>query len=326
VGEPQDWICRREGFKIAPMKQQLRYAIVGSGAVGGFYGGMLARIGRDVNFLMRGDLETVRRDGLKVRSPQGDFELHDVHAFGRTEEIGPCDVVIVAMKSTSNAALPALIPPLLGPETSVLTLQNGLGNEEFLAQHFGAKRVMGGLCFVCLNRTAPGVIEHFGHGAVSIGEFKGPPTDRVLRVVADLQEAGVNAKAVQSLITERWRKLVWNVPFNGLGIAAGANVEQVLADVGLENAARALMAEVIDSAGRLGYAIRGDFAEDQIERSRSMGPYRSSSQIDYDAGREVEVEAIWGEPLRQAKAAGAGTPRLEILHALIRHLAAGRSV
>ncbi len=235
--------------------------------------------------------------------------------------MGRCDVVLIALKTTSNSALPLLIPPLLHPETALVTLQNGLGNEELLAAHFGARRVMGGLCFVCLNRTAPGVIEHYGHGALSIGEFKGPPQDRTMRLVADFRRAGVDARAVQSLLTERWRKLVWNIPFNGLGIAAAANVAQVLNDEHLCSAARALMAEVITAAGSLGHAIRPDFIDLQIERSRPMGEYRSSSQFDYEAGRKVEVESIWGEPLRQARAAGAETPRLELLYALLMRLA-----
>jgi len=306
------------------MKEQLRYGIVGSGALGGYYGAKLARSGADVHFLMRGDLDAVRRHGLTIRSKDGDFHLPQVNACGSAEEMGPCDVVLIALKTTSNAVLPTLIPPLLAPDTALLTLQNGLGNEELLARHFGARRVMGGLCFVCLNRTAPGVVEHYGHGTLSIGEFKGPPQDRTMRVVTDFQRAGIDAKAVQSLITERWRKLVWNIPFNGLGIAAAANVAQVLNDPHLQAAARLLMAEVIESAAKLGYAIRPEFIDYQIERSWPMGEYRSSSQIDYEAGREVEVESIWGEPLRQARSAGAKTPRLEFLHALLSHLAAIR--
>ncbi len=303
------------------MNERIRFGIVGSGALGGYYGAKLARAGCDVHFLMRSDLEAVRRDGLTVRSKDGDFHLPYVEAHGSPEEMGRCDVVLIALKTTSNAAMPLLIPPLLHPETALVTLQNGLGNEELLAAHFGARRVMGGLCFVCLNRTAPGVIEHYGHGALSIGEFKGPPQDRTMRMVADFRRAGVDARAVQSLITERWRKLVWNIPFNGLGIAAAANVAQVLNDEHLCAAARALMAEVIGAAGSLGYAIRPDFIDLQIERSRTMGEYRSSSQFDYEAGRAVEVESIWGEPLRQARAAGAETPRLELLHALLKRLA-----
>jgi 2-dehydropantoate 2-reductase len=292
--------------------------------LGGYYGAKLARAGCDVHFLMRGDLDAVRRGGLTVRSKDGDFHLPHVNAHRTPGEIGQCDVVLIGLKTTSNAALPALLPPLLGPETALVTLQNGLGNEEFLAAHFGAARVMGGLCFVCLNRTAPGVIEHFGHGTLSIGEFNRPPADRATRLAAEFQRAGVEAKVVPSLITERWRKLVWNIPFNGLGIAAGANVEQVLNDAPLHAAARALMVEVIAAAGSRGCAIPPDFADFQIARSWPMGAYRSSSQIDFEAGRDVEVEAIWGEPLRQARAAAANTPRLELLYALLKRLVAAR--
>ena len=308
------------------MKEKIRYGVVGAGALGGYYGAKLAHAGCDVNFLMRSDLAAVRRDGLAVRSKDGDFHLANVQAYGDPAEMGPCDVVLIALKTTANAALADLIPPLLGPETTVVTLQNGLGNEELLASHFGARRVMGGLCFVCLNRVAPGVIEHYGHGTLSIGEFKGPPQDRTMRLVTDFQKAGIEAKAVQSLITERWRKLVWNIPFNGLGIAAGANVEEVLNDEHLHAEARALMAETIAAAGAQGYSIRPDFIDFQIQRSWPMGPYRSSSQIDYEGGRDVEVESIWGEPLRQAKSAGAVTPRLEMLYALLRRLVAKRGV
>jgi 2-dehydropantoate 2-reductase len=143
-------------------------------------------------------------------------------------------------------------------------------------------------------------------------------------LVKEFLAAGIDAKAVQSLISERWRKLVWNVPFNGLGIAAAANVAEVLNDDCLQAEARALMEEVVAAAGGLGYAIRPDFIDFQFERSRPMGPYRSSSQIDYEAGREVEVESIWGEPLRQARQAGIPTPRLEFLYALLRRLAGKR--
>ena len=303
------------------MKEKLRYAIVGAGALGSYYGAKLARAGCDVHFLLRSDLEAVRAQGLAIRSPDGDFHLERVQAYGSPVEIGPCDIVLIALKTTANSALPGLIPPLLHERTALVTLQNGLGNEEFLAREFGARRVMGGLCFVCLNRVAPGVIEHYGHGTLSLGEFKGPPADRTMAVVGDLQRAGIEAKAVQSLITERWRKLVWNIPFNGLGIAAAANAGEVLHDELLQAEARALMAEVIRAANRLGYAIPPDFADFQIERTWPMGGYRSSSQIDHEAGREVEVESIWGEPLRQAQGAGAETPRLALLYALLRRLA-----
>lgn len=304
-----------------PIPPNFRIAVVGAGAVGGYYGAKLAHSGRDVHFLMRRDLEHVRKGGLQVRSKQGDFHLEKVECHGDTAEIGPVDLVIIALKATSNAALETLIPPLLKEGTMLLTLQNGLGNEEFLAERFGRERVLGGLCFVCLNRTEPGVIEHIGEGRISIGEFSGAPLPRTHAVAAEFKRAGVACSAVENLAHERWRKLVWNVPFNGLSIVGGGiDVAEILADEDLRYLTRRLMQEVIAAAGALGFLIPEAFVEDNIRKTEGMGAYRPSSLIDFLEGRAVEVEAIWGEPCRRATNAGAEVGRLEMLYHQIRRL------
>lgn len=303
-----------------------RIAVVGSGAVGSYYGGKLAATGHDVRFLMRADLETVQRQGLTIRSTESpELVLNPVQAYGSTEEIGPVDLVMIALKTTANAALDTLIPPLLHANTTLVTLQNGLGNERYLAERFGAQRVMGALCFVCLNRVAPGVIQHFGHGAISIGEYEGTPKPRT-RALADwLAHAGIEAVTVENLITERWRKLVWNVPFNGLSIAAGElTTDRILASAPLEALVRGLMEEVVAIAAARGHEIPASYVDFQIERTRPMGPYHPSSLLDYMAGLPVEVESIWGEPLREASAAGVPAGRLEALYRLIAHRVAER--
>ncbi len=299
-----------------------KIAVVGSGAVGCYYGGMLAHLGCDVRFLMRADLAAVRAQGLTIRTG-GDEVRVRVEAFGSTQEIGPADFVIIALKATGNALLETLLPPLLHENTALVTLQNGLGNEEYLAERWGAERVLGALCFVCLNRTAPGVVEHFDHGSISVGEFGRAPWPRTRDLVAGLLAAGIEAKVVENLVEERWRKLLWNIPFNGLAIAAGgATVAEVLADSGLRKVARDLMSEGLDAARRIGHDIPDSFADFQIERSYSMGPYQPSSMIDWKFGRPVEVEAIWGEPWRQGVRAGATMPRLEMLYQLLRQVTA----
>ncbi len=298
-----------------------KIAVIGAGAVGCYYGGLLASGGRDVHFLMRADLDAVKRNGLTILTRGETLRLPNVRAFATAREIGPCDLVIVALKATANSALEELLPPLLGPETAVLTLQNGLGNEEFIAQRWGAERVMGALCFVCLNRTAPGVIEHYDSGSLSVGEFRRASAPRTHAISDAFRVAGIDAKAVENLVTERWRKLLWNIPFNGLAIAAGgATVADVLADDDLRLLARRLMDEGLDAARRLGHEISDEFADWQIERSYSMGPYKPSSLLDWQAGRPVEVEAIWGEPWRQGAAVGASMARLETLYRLLRKL------
>ena len=303
-----------------------RIAVVGSGAIGCYYGGKLAASGHDVHFLMRSDLETVRSQGLALRCTDApDVVLPRVQAYGSTAEIGPVDLVLIALKTTANGALDKLIPPLLHSGTALVTLQNGLGNEEYLAQRFGAHRVMGALCFICLNRVAPGVIRHFGKGTLSIGEYQGAPQPRTRALTGALAQAGIDAVSVENLITERWRKEVWNVPFNGLSIAAGGlTTDLILASPHLAALVRGLMEEVIAIAAARGHAIPADYIDFQIERTRPMGPYHPSSLLDYQAGLPVEVESIWGEPLREARKAGVPAGRLEALYHLLSHLTAAR--
>ena len=294
-----------------------RIAIVGAGAIGGYYGAKLARAGGDVHFLLRSDLETVARDGIRVRErTEEEFTIQPVNCYGITADIGPCDLVLVALKATANNALPKLLAPLLDERTILLTFQNGLGNEEFLAKHFGASRVIGGLCFVCLNRTAAGLIEHYDVGRIALGEFEGGVQRRTAEIAQQFVAAGVNCTVVDNLQLERWRKLVWNIPFNGLAVSAGGiTTDRILRDARLREYALQLMHETIDAANRCGFALAPGEADVQMERTGPLGAYRPSTLIDFEAGRPLEVEAIWGEPLRRAAAAGADTPRLRGLYA-----------
>lgn len=293
-----------------------KIAVVGAGAVGSYYGARLART-REVAFLMRRDLEAVRRRGLRVESCDGDFRLDPVACYGSTGEIGPVDLVLIALKTTANAELPRLLPPLLREGTVLLTLQNGLGNEEFLASRFPGHAVLGGLCFVCINRGEPGVIRHSAHGRIELGGHG--PGAPLREVAALLGGAGIDCRVLPDLGLARWRKLVWNVPFNGLSIAAGGiDVARILADPVLLERARRLMAEIIAAAAARGHAIDSAFAGENIARTREMGAYRPSSLVDHLAGRAVELEAIWGEPLRLAEEAGCAVPELKRLYLEIR--------
>jgi 2-dehydropantoate 2-reductase len=295
-----------------------KIAIVGSGALGCYYGAMLARAGARVSFLMRSDLSAVRSRGLRIRRPAEEFVLNNVRAEDAPERIGPCDLVIVALKTTANGDFQKLIAPLLHEGTAILTLQNGLGSDEELARLFGAQRVMGGLCFICVNRTAPGEVLCIEPGSVSLGEYGRPAGARIQAVAALFTKAGVRCHVGDDLAALRWRKLVWNVPFNGLSIVAGGiTTDRILAEPALEAEVRALMHEIIAAAGRLGHLLSPGLVDQQIEHTRPMGPYKPSSLIDFLARKEVEVESIWGEPLRRALSAGAAMPKLALLYALL---------
>jgi 2-dehydropantoate 2-reductase len=303
-------------------------AIVGAGAIGTYYGARLALAGAEVHFQARSGLAELRARGIALRDATGEQTLpgERVAAHATTDEIGPVDLAIVTLKNTANDRLATLLPPLLGPQTVILTLQNGLGSDELLAALFGAGRVVGGLAFIAAVREAPGEIRIYTPGYVTLGEFKGPQSDRVRDLVALFRHAGVDCSGVDNLDEARWRKLVWNVPFNGLTIVAGGvPTDRILASPELAGEARALIGEIIGAAARFGYAIPASFVDAQIEHTRRMGAYAPSSLVDYLAGREVEVEAIWGEPLRRARAAGAAMPRLEWLYARLKELTPRRS-
>jgi 2-dehydropantoate 2-reductase len=299
-----------------------RIAVVGSGAIGGYYGAKLAHGGSDVHFLMRGDLREVRGAGLYVRGRGENFRVAQLNCYSSTEEIGPCDLILIAVKTTSNADLVDLVPPLLHKRTMLLTLQNGLGNEEFLAEHFGAERVLGAICFICLSRISRMEVERYDYGNIVIGEYGRPPQPRTREVAAEFARGGVQGSVAENLALDRWWKLVWNIPFNGLSILAGGiDTATILADEDLRRTTLDLMDEVIDAANKCGYVLKRSAAHEQMKRTETMGAYKPSTLLDWEAGRPLEIEAIWGEPLRRARAVGASMPRLEIVYALLKSLA-----
>jgi len=277
----------------------------------------------------------VRRKGIFIRSPAGNFNARPRCA--RTpEEIGASDLVLIGLKTTANDQFPRLLPPLVGPKTAVVTLQNGLGNEEQLAGLFPAEQIVGGLCFVCLNRLAPGVIHHLDHGLVVLGEYQRWPEPRTHDLAGMIRHAGVPCKVTDNLARAHWEKLVWNIPFNGLGVASAAGYEVVsgagcqvsgvgdclttdklLVDPRWASVVRELMLEVIAAANALGLAVSESLAEQQISRTRTMGPYKASTLLDFECGRPLELESLFLEPLRQAQGVGVATPRLASLCAVL---------
>jgi 2-dehydropantoate 2-reductase len=325
----------------------MKVAVVGCGAVGSFYGAKLLRAGHQVHFLLRSDYEAVRRHGVSIRSPQGDFVARPKCARS-SAEIGPSDLVLIGLKTTANFQLPELLPPLVGPATAVLTLQNGLGNEEQLARLFPPGQIMGGLCFVCLNRLAPGIIHHIAHGKVVLGEFGGWPEPRTHDIAGHFRQAGVASAVTADLMKAHWEKLVWNIPFNGLGVASAAGydaliapppnaareaqpvsgnvrgacltTEDLLSDPRWEKHVLELMLEIISAARSLGFNIPDALAEEQIERTRSMGAYKASTLIDFERGQALELDSLFLEPFRQARQTDVKIPRLEALCQVLQQL------
>ncbi len=302
-----------------------RIAIIGSGALGCYYGARLAKAGNDVHFLVRSGRAAIMARGIRLKTPTERIQLRKVRSYATSAEIGPCDLVIIALKATANDMLPKLLPPLMGENTLVLTLQNGLGVEEPVAEVVGGEHVLGAICFIGCTRTAPGIVECSFPGLIMLGEFGRPAQGRTREVARLLEKAGVKCEAQDNLEELRWKKLVWNVPFNGLAIAGGGITTDILmADEGLRTLARRLMEEVVEAAAKFGHVIPRSFMDQQFERTGKLGKYSPSSLIDFREGRSIELEEIWGEPVRRAKSVGVPVPRLEMLYWLIKRLLAAR--
>ena len=305
-------------------------AVIGAGAVGSYYGARLAQAGHDVRFLLRRDYDAVAARGLRIESHHGDFLLEHPVIARDAADIGPVDWVLCGLKTTALDTAAALIRPCLGPDTRVLAIMNGLGIEERLAASLGTERVFGGLAFTCINRGEPGVIHHIEYGQVGIAHLGDDPAE-LDHAVALWQGATAEITAAAPLLRARWEKLCWNVPFNGLTVAAGGvHTEVIVTDPGLRAEARALMEEVV-AAGNADLAAAGSperidgdaVIARMFELTDVMGPYRPSTLIDYLDGRAIEVDAIFAEPARLARALGVPTPRMELLAALLARLDPG---
>ena len=296
-----------------------KVGIIGPGAIGGFYGGMLALAGEDVHFLFRSTYDEVIEHGLTLVHHADAYKqtkVSPLYAYDHADSIGVCDWVIVAAKATANDRLAEMMSPMVGPSSRLLTLQNGMGNVENLLRLFGKDRpVVGGLCFTCINRTADGVIESLLPGYVQFGQLRQQLSAEVQIIAHAFSNAGIKVRTSDSLDEALWRKLCWNVPFNGLSIAAGGiTTDLVLADPELKNRAHALMLEVQAAARSYGVEIEDAFLDRQFELTEPMGPYKPSSLIDYQDGKPVEVHAIWGKPLRRAQRNGVDVPEMDRIY------------
>ena len=299
----------------------LRYSIIGTGAIGGFFGGRLARAGRTVRFLLHSDYEHVLQHGLRIDSCDGNFVLPKVEAYGRVEDMPESDVILVGLKSVNNHdLLPRLLRPLVHEQTTVVLIQNGIGLEEDLQRIFPQLHIVAGLAFICSAKVGPGHICHQDFGSLNLGNFS-CPDERFQALLADLQDAGLTAAQVPYL-EARWRKAVWNMPFNGMTVALNTSTAELLQMPATRKLIYDQMMEVIGAARALGVeALTSEFADKMMAMTDKMVPYSPSMKLDFDNGRPMEIEYLYTRPIAEARKAGFDMPKLAMLEAELRFLA-----
>jgi len=297
----------------------VRYGIIGSGAIGCFYGAKLIQAGCDVHFLFHSDFEHVKKNGLRVDSIDGDMFFPRVNAYSRAQDMPVCDVVIVALKSTQNHVLSNLLTPLVGPETTVVLLQNGLGGERLIASQAHAKHVLGGLCLVCCNKLGPGHITHLEYGKILLAEYrKDNQPAGITHIMRDIampfKRANIPVELSEDLILARWKKLMWNIPYNGTCALLDAPTDKIMQCPQSRELAFELMKEVQAGAASQGRDIPNAYLEEMMTFTDAMVSYMPSMMLDARHHRPMEVESIYGEPVRTAMNNGVHLIRTETLY------------
>jgi 2-dehydropantoate 2-reductase len=307
----------------------MKIAILGSGAVGGYYGAKLARAGHDVTFIARGaHLQAIRERGMEIRSPMvGDFTVR-ARAEEDTRQVGPVDLVLVAVKAYDNATALPMLPPMVGDDTSVLTVQNGVESAGEVAAVVGERAVLGGTTYIATAIAEPGVIEQTGsYRRIVFGEVFGAlprMTPRVGRVAEALAGADIQAEAVDDGRVPIWEKFIYLVSLAGFTGAARLPIGPLWNDGFI----RARFLDACREVERVARAEGVNVAADRIEQIEAFvdkvpPTMRSSLLIDLSQGKRIEVEALLGSVVRRAARAGVPAPIMSTLYAVLKPYAAG---
>ena len=310
----------RQPYFFKTSKQIMKYAIIGTGAIGGFYGARLDKAGFEVHFLLHTDYQYVVDHGLTIDSCDGNFTLPSPKVYDSTSDMPQCDVVIVALKTTQNHLLPSLLPPLLKPDTIILLIQNGIGVEADVQQLFPSQPIAAGMAFICSAKAGPGHINHQFYGNINIGNYSCHNPQRYNQMLADFRAAGIGAADVEYL-EARWKKAVWNMPFNGMTVALNTTTNRLLSCESTHRLIYDQMLEVIGAAQALGVKnLDSRFADKMIANTIKMPPYSPSMKLDFDFHRPMEINYLYTRPIAEAHAAGFAMPKLEMLEAELKFI------
>ena len=297
----------------------MKYGVIGSGAIGGYYGGRLAKAGQEVHFLFRSDYEYVKKNGLQVDSCDGSFHIQ-ANAYNNTADMPQCDVVLVCLKSVNNDKLKKLLPPLLHPRTLVVLIQNGIGVEEDVQRDFPGVQLAAGLAFICSAKMEHGRVNHQCYGSINLANYSCKDEALMQAVVSEFREAGIETGLVE-YHEARWKKAVWNMPFNGMTVALHAQTDELLKHPATRQLIREQMMEVVGAARALGVnGVDEAFVDKMIQMTDEMTPYSPSMRLDYDFHRPMEIHYLYTRPIEIARQAGFRMPKLEMLEAELKFL------
>ena len=298
----------------------MKIAVIGAGGVGGYFGGRLAQAGEDVHFIARGEhLRAMRERGLRVRSVRGDFEIR-AQATDDPSEVGPCDHVLFCVKSFGTSEAAKSLKPLLGPDTAVVSFQNGIDNEEAIAAEVGWEHVMAGAAFIFASIVEPGMVEDSGGPArLVFGEWDGHESDRGTRLLEAFRHAGVDAALSTDIRQVLWNKLAFICAQAGMTAATGLPIGEIRNVPESMAMFRRIVEEVRDLAAAEGVDLGPDAVDRHVRFAEALEPGgRSSLHHDKSHGKRMELEALHGTVVRLARKHGLPAPASEAIYALLK--------
>ena len=302
--------------------QQMRIAVMGAGAVGGYFGARLAAAGQHVAFIARGShLESMRREGLRVKSIRGDLRIRSLFAAG-PEEVGPTDLILFCVKSYDTEEAAKKLEPLMGEKTIVLSLQNGVDNPEKIAKLWGADRTLAGVADIAARVPEPGVIEHSASGRIFLGPLHASGREAAGNVKAAFVGAKIPCDMSPDIQTTLWKKLAWNAPFCALSCLLRMTVGEIVASDSLRSLITSCIEEVRDAAQCHGVELPPSTAEETLgvsRFSRGLGDVKPSMLQDLEAGKPLEYEALNGIVVKLLHQAGKRAPINEIFYTALKH-------
>jgi len=297
----------------------MKIIIAGTGAVGGYYGGVLAHAGHDVFFIARGaQLTALRERGLCVKSINCDFTLPSLKCGENADSFGPAGLILVCFKTYDTVKTLDLYKAGVGPDTAIISLQNGVDNEDIIAGRYGADKVLGGVSFIGSRVESPGVILHTAASNIAIGELDGRVSDRAKKLGDVFEKAGVKCKVSSDIKRDMWGKTIWNIGFNAICAILECSAQEAIRFEETRSVVRTAMLEWIAVAKASGVDLTPDMADKHIERTFTAGEIIPSMLQDKRAGRRMEIDTFNGKAVELGLKYGMEIPVNAVFTAMVR--------
>ena len=301
------------------MNKPSNIILLGTGAIGSYYCGRLQQAGARISAVCRSDYEIVKNKGISIKSIKGDFTFIPDETVDDISKSSFCaDYIVIATKALPNIDLVSLIKPKVSNHTAIIIIQNGIDNEIPLHKAFPDNEIISGIAFICVTREEYGKVSHVDYGRLAIGNYPQGASEKTNYIAQLFNSVNVDCEVQDKILYARWRKLIWNIPYNSISVLANkASTKDIMENENSTIIVKRIMKEVALIAESEGYSINDEIIEKNLEDTKKMPPYKTSMLLDFENNRPIEVEAIVGNALRIAQKNSIDVPLIQALYVML---------